>query len=74
MTQTKLESIPVTWSDEHDGAFFALVRDVFRPAFASGATALLMSYDEDGGASPGPVARPAPAQRLLAPLTPAPRS
>jgi hypothetical protein len=71
MTHGKLETIPVIWSDEHDGAFFALVRNVFGPAFTNGATALLMSYDEDCGACPGPVAPPRPAQRVPARLTPA---
>ena len=74
MTHTTLETVPVTWIDEREGAFFALVRNVFRPAFVSGATALLMSYDEDGDALPVPVARSVPAQRMLAPLTQAPGS
>jgi hypothetical protein len=52
MTHGKLEAIPDTWSDEQDGAFFGLVRSAFRPAFTSGATVLLMSYDDDGGSCP----------------------
>ncbi len=48
MTHTELETIPATWSEERDGAFFALVHDLFPAAFVSGATALLMSYDDDG--------------------------
>lgn len=65
MTTTQLETIPASWTDERDGAFFSIVQNLFRPAFTSGATALLMSYDEDGGARPGPVSGPAPAQRVL---------
>lgn len=74
MTHHKLETLPVTWSDERDGAFFALVRNLFRPAFTSGATALLLSYDEDNGVCPDAVARGVPAQGVPVSLTPAPRS
>ena len=71
MTHRTLETIPVTWSDEHDGAFFALVRDLFPPTFTSGATALLSSYDEDSGPCPGPVVRAAEQDQVLAPSAPA---
>lgn len=65
MTNAQLETIPAIWTEERDGAFFAIVQNLFRPAFTSGATTLLMTYDEDSGARPGPVSRPAPAQSVL---------
>ena len=74
MTHTQLETVPATWIVERDGAFFAIVQNLFRPAFTSGATALLMSYDEDSGTSSAPVARRVPAQRVLVRVTQTPRS
>lgn len=70
MTQTQLETVPAVWDDELDGAFFALVHHLFPPAFLSGATALLTSYDEEeaGSRSSSSGRRAAARARLRRPL------
>ena len=47
MKTAVLESVPTTWDDARDGAFFRLVADVFHPDFLLGATVLLGSYDDE---------------------------
>ena len=42
---TFLESVPDTWDDVRDAAFFTMASRLFSPAFAAGATVLLASYD-----------------------------
>jgi hypothetical protein len=52
MNATIVESVPVTWVDERDVAFFRVTEGVFSPAFLAGASALLSlnaEPDEEGG-------------------------
>lgn len=46
-TITQVETIPNTWNDERDGAFFHLVASLFTPEFSYGTGVLLASYDEE---------------------------
>ena len=45
MKTAVLESVPTTWDDVRDGAFFRLVAALFHPDVLLGATVLLASYD-----------------------------
>jgi uncharacterized membrane-anchored protein len=40
-------SLVTVWDDQRDEAYFRCVAAVFAPAFTSGATVLLASYDHD---------------------------
>jgi uncharacterized membrane-anchored protein len=40
-------SFVTTWDDQRDEAFFRCIAAVFPPAYTSGATVLLASYDHD---------------------------
>ena len=53
-----LESIRVPWS-ETDERFFRIVRDLFAPAYLSGASVLLAGYDDESVAAASPAAGPA---------------
>jgi hypothetical protein len=46
-TTTDIESVPLTWVDERDVAFFRCVVHVFPPMFLAGASVLLASNDAD---------------------------
>ena len=60
------ESIPETWDDQRDSAFFRLVAAVFSAGFVAGAGALLASYDDDVVVAPvREPAAPAPAERVI---------
>ena len=48
MTITQhLESVPQTWDDECDTAFFRIVASLFTPDFTYGASVLLAANDVD---------------------------
>lgn len=42
---TAIESVPQTWDDEADRAFFTIVARLFSPDFVYGASVLLASFD-----------------------------
>lgn len=42
---TSFESVPDTWDDARDTAFFTVAARLFSPAFAAGSSVLLGSYD-----------------------------
>lgn len=41
------ETLPSSWDDERDTAFFRITAELFSCEFTSGAGVLLASYDED---------------------------
>jgi hypothetical protein len=47
MTGTAIETIPTTWDDERDVAFFRITASLFSCEFTFGAGVLLASYDVD---------------------------
>lgn len=47
MTAAGTEALPTTWNDDRDGAFFRITATLFPPAFTSGASVLLASYDDE---------------------------
>ena len=44
---SRTESLPETWDDVRDLAFFSITASVFPPAFTYGAGVLLASYDDE---------------------------
>jgi hypothetical protein len=51
MITTGLETIPSTWDDQRDEAFFRITRALFSASFTFGAGVLLSSYDVEPGVS-----------------------
>ena len=47
MAATAIETIPATWDDERDNAFFRITASLFSCEFTYGAGVLLASYDDD---------------------------
>jgi hypothetical protein len=45
MSVNYIESIPQTWDDKTDTAFFTIVARLFTPEFTYGASVLLATYD-----------------------------
>ena len=43
----RIESVPQTWDDDRDNAFFRIVAALFSPDFAYGAGVLLAENDSD---------------------------
>lgn len=50
------DTLPTTWDDARDGAFFRMTADLFGASFTAGAGVLLASYDDEDAA----LATPAP--------------
>ena len=44
---TLIESVPQTWHDARDTAFFSITARLFPPSFTAAWTVLLASYDAD---------------------------
>ena len=47
MAATAIETIPATWDDDRDNAFFRITASLFSCEFTYGAGVLLASYDDD---------------------------
>ncbi len=47
MSATPIETIPTTWDDSRDGAFFRITAGLFSGDFCLGAGVLLANYDVD---------------------------
>lgn len=47
MNTATLETIPSTWDDQRDEAFFRITRALFSVSFTFGAGVLLSSYDDE---------------------------
>jgi hypothetical protein len=47
MAANGTESIPTTWNDERDTAFFRITAQIFSCEFIYGAGVLLASYDDE---------------------------
>lgn len=52
MSTTRLETVPQSWNDETDTAFFTVTARLFSAGFTYGAGVLLGSYDGDTDTSP----------------------
>lgn len=48
MSVNYIETIPQTWDDQTDTAFFTIVARLFTPEFAYGASVLLATFDVAG--------------------------
>jgi hypothetical protein len=49
---SRIESVPVTWDDDRDKAFFRVVTHVLDARFVEGASCLLSANDLELSASP----------------------
>lgn len=58
MATTGTESIPTSWNDERDTAFFGIIASLFSCAFTYGAGVLLASYDDEIDTVDTPAADP----------------
>ena len=69
-----IESLPTSWDDARDTAFFRLTSSAFAPQFVAGASALLGSYDPDVLAIVGPADDfvPVPVRRVAPRVSPIP--
>lgn len=68
MNAIGIETIPTTWDDTQDGAFFRLIEGLFTPAFTFGAGVLLASYDDQWTNAAAP-AVPAASETLARPIS-----
>jgi hypothetical protein len=61
MNATGNETVPATWDEERDTAFFRITRCLFSADFTFGAGVLLGSYDDEQAATTSVPALPAAA-------------